>query len=143
MLSPCFLPSSATCHALSFCCMTQCISVFDNYIMCPISAVQMLAFHRHVTPRISKSFIFIIFAVFPFIQNTRISKKYPLNWKVIIIVSLFCSCCHLCGLKKTTKTTTWLKQLWYILGSLSYQRLYSHNVCAWKSHCFFISAVYS
>lgn len=35
-----------------------------------------------------------------------------------------------------------LKQLWYILGSLSYQRLYGHNKCACKSHCFLISGVH-
>lgn len=51
MLSPCFLPASATCHALSSCCMILCISVFDKCVLCPISTVQMLALHRYNTQK--------------------------------------------------------------------------------------------
>lgn len=137
MLSPCFLPSSATCYALSSCCMIQCISVFDNYIMCPISAVQMLAFHRYITLRISKYFIFIIFAVFPFIQTYKNFNEIASELESYHKVSLFPV------VISVDWKTTWVKQLWYIPGSLSYQRLCSHNVCAWKSHCFLISVVYS
>ena len=51
MLSPCFLPASATCRALSSCCMILCISVFDKCVLCPISTVEMLALHRYNTQK--------------------------------------------------------------------------------------------
>lgn len=120
MTSPCFSPSPAAHHAYAILLHDSEFSVFDNYIMCPISAVQMLAFLR-ISQWELTDFFFLLFS--------HLSKTYK-NWIIIlwigrkhIVVPLF---------SLVISAFNNLKQLWYILGSLSYQRLYGHNLCACK-----------
>lgn len=73
---------------------------------------------------------------FQFIQMYKNFNEMPPELETNYIVSLFSAV-----ISVDEKTTCVVTQLWYSLGSLSYQRLYSHNVCAWKSHCFLICGI--
>lgn len=121
MTSPCFFPPPAAYHAYAVLLHDSEFSVFDNYIMCPISAVQMLACLRISQWEFTDFFVFLLFS--------HLSKTYK-NWIIFLWIGRKHIVVPLLSLVISGFNN--LKQLWYILGSLSYQRLYGHNLCACK-----------